>query len=86
MRTRVISALASLSILVFAATTYASAPVLGFAWVVLIMGFAQCPDEMRKLRASFLLVLALMYLYRLKLIPMAEQIADHGFGEMVRLF
>jgi hypothetical protein len=73
-------------ILVFAATTYLLAPVLGFGWMVIVMGFAQCPEKHKKLQASFLIVLGLIYLYRLKLGPMYQRAAEAGIDEMARLF
>jgi hypothetical protein len=83
---RLIAIVRSTVILVFAATTYLLAPVLGFGWMVIVMGFAQCPEKHKKLQASFLIVLGLIYLYRLKLGPMYQRAAEAGIDEMARLF
>ncbi len=83
---RWISAIRTFSILVFAATTYLVAPVLGFGWIVIVLGFAQCPERHPKLRASFPIVLALLYAYQLKLGSMFQKIADVGIGEMIRFY
>jgi type III secretory pathway component EscS len=83
---RIIAVLRALVVLVFAATTYLLAPVLGFGWMVILMGLTQCPEQHRKLRASLLLVLGLMYLYRLKLGPMLLKTAEVGFAEMARFY
>ena len=83
---RLIAKIRSMVVLVFAATTYLLAPVLGFGWMVIVMGFAQCPEQYKKLRASFLIVLGLLYIYRLKLGPMIEKTVETGLDEMVRFF
>ena len=73
-------------VLVFVATTYLLAPVLGFGWVVIAMGFAQCPEQHKKLRAAFFVTIALLYLYRMKIGPMAIKTAEQGLQEMSRFF
>ena len=83
---RLIAIIRSMVVLVFAATTYILAPVMGFGWMVIVMGFAQCPEQYKKLRASFLIVLGLLYLYRLKLGPMFEKTTEIGIDEMARFF
>ena len=83
---RRIAIIRTMVILVFASTTYLVAPVLGFGWMVLVMGFAQCPEQYKKLQASFLVVLGLLYLYRLKLGPMFLKTAEVGIDEMTRFF
>jgi len=83
---RRIAIIRTMVILVFASTTYLVAPVLGFGWMVIVMGFAQCPEQYKKLRASFLVVLGLLYLYRLKLGPMFLKTAEVGIDEMTRFF
>jgi len=55
--------LGDLVLLLFVATTYSIAPVLGFAWVLLIMGCAQCRPERRKTRFAYLAVFALVYAF-----------------------
>lgn len=83
---RIIAIIRGLVVFVFAATTYLLAPVLGFGWMVIVMGLAQCPEQHRKLRASLLLVLGLIYVYRLKLGPMLLKTAEVGFAEMARFY
>jgi len=81
-----IARLRALTILVFIATTYLLAPVQGFGWMVIVLGFVQCPEQYRKLRASFLLSLVLIYLYRMDLFAMLIQTSERGIGEMIRFF
>jgi hypothetical protein len=83
---RLIAIVRAMVLLVFAATTYLLAPVLGFGWMVIVMGFAQCPERYKKLQASFLVVLGLLYIYRLKLGPMYFKAAEAGMDEMARFF
>jgi hypothetical protein len=83
---RLIAILRTMVILVFAATTYLVAPVLGFGWMVIVMGFTQCPEQHKKLRASLLVVLGLLYIYRLKLGPLYTKTVEIGIDEMVRFF
>lgn len=58
-----------LSLLTFAATTYALANVGGFAWILLIMGVAQVRPERARWRLAYLAVLGLVILYQIG--PMA---------------
>lgn len=51
-------------LLLFCVTTYAVAPVFGFAWLLLSMGVAQCPAQSVHLRVGYLATFALMLLYR----------------------
>jgi hypothetical protein len=83
---RLIAIIRTLVILVFTATTYILAPVLGFGWMVIVLGFAQCPEQYKKLQASFLIVLGLLYIYGLKLGPMYLKAAEVGIDEMARFF
>ena len=76
----------SLVTLVFAASTYLLAPVMGFGWMVIIMGFAQAPEKYQKLRASFIVVLLVIYVYRMKLVGMGLDLYENEFAEMVRFF
>jgi hypothetical protein len=50
-------------LLTFVITTYPVAPVLGFAWLLLIMGWAQCSLELRAARFAYLLMFPLVYLF-----------------------
>ncbi len=83
---RLVAIIRTTVVLVFAATTYLLAPVLGFGWMVVLMGFAQCPEKYKKLQASLLVVLGLFYIYRMKLGPMYLKAAEAGFDEMARFF
>ena len=60
-------------LLFFVATTYAVAPVLGFAWILLIMGLAQCPSSLPKTRLAYMTAFALVYAFY------GEQIKVHLF-------
>jgi hypothetical protein len=46
----------------FAATTYAVAPVPGFGWLLLSMGVAQCEPERRRARIAYLAAFAFVLL------------------------
>jgi len=83
---RLVAIVRSLIVLVFATTTYVMAPVLGFGWTVILLGFAQCPEQHRKLRAGFLLTVGLIYFYRLKIGSMLVKTAEYGFAEMTRFY
>lgn len=61
---------ASLSLLVFAATTYAVAPVRGFGGILMLLGLAQCEPDQKKLRFAFLLAFALIQLSPLPLMDL----------------
>jgi hypothetical protein len=50
-------------LLLFCATTYAVAPVLGFGWLLLAMGVAQRDTGERRLRLAYLGVFALLIFY-----------------------
>jgi hypothetical protein len=50
-------------LLCFCATTYAIAPVVGFGWLLLAMGAAQCEPGARCLRLAYVAVFALLVLY-----------------------
>ncbi|HWO00609.1 MAG TPA: hypothetical protein VNS63_15225, partial [Blastocatellia bacterium] len=50
-------------LLLFCIVTYAFAPVAGFGWLLLTMGFALCGPEQRVLRASYLTAWCLVLLY-----------------------
>jgi hypothetical protein len=51
-------------LLLFCATTYAVAPVDGFGWLLIAMGFAQCERDSRITRGIYLAVFALILVYR----------------------
>jgi hypothetical protein len=53
------------SLLVFLYSTYAIAPVVGFGWLLVILGLAQAPESSRKLRAAYLGAFLLIPLYAL---------------------
>lgn len=50
-------------LLLFCVVTYAFAPVAGFGWLLLTMGFAVCDARRRLLRASYLTAWCLVLLY-----------------------
>jgi hypothetical protein len=63
--------LASLALLVFAATTYAVAPVRGFGGILMLLALAQCQPEQKGLRYAFLAAFVLMQLCPLPLVDLA---------------
>jgi hypothetical protein len=54
-----------LLLLLFIATTYFILPVLGFAYILIIMGLAQCPTRQVKIRSAYLSLFALLQFSRL---------------------
>ena len=53
----------SITLLIFLATTYTNAPVIGFGWVLAVMGLAQCKTSDKLMRALFLLSFFLIWVY-----------------------
>jgi hypothetical protein len=51
-------------LLAFAASIYSFATVLGFGWLLMSLGAAQCEPERRRTRAAYLVVFALIGAYR----------------------
>ncbi len=51
--------------MLFIATTYFLLPVVGFAFVLALMGLAQCPAAYRWTRISWLAILILIQLSRI---------------------
>jgi hypothetical protein len=47
----------------FCLTTYAFAPVAGFGWLLLVLGLAQCDDDWRQLRITYVAVFLLVLVY-----------------------
>jgi hypothetical protein len=52
-------------LLLFIYSTYALAPVVAFAWLLIVLGLAQCPQPWRGFRAAYLAAFALVPLYAL---------------------
>jgi hypothetical protein len=52
-----------LLLMVFAAVTYAVAPVAGFGWLLAAMGLAQCGEQQQVLRLAYVGVFALITIY-----------------------
>lgn len=52
-------------LIVFIATTYFLLPVLGFAYILIIMGFAQCPPKHTAIRVTYIVLFAFLQLSRL---------------------
>lgn len=52
-------------LIVFIATTYFLLPVLGFAYVLIIMGFAQCHPKHTAIRVAYIALFAFLQLSRL---------------------
>jgi hypothetical protein len=54
-------------LLIFAITTYSVAPVRGFGWMLMLLGFAQCNDHDRGFRWAYLGALLLIQAYMMPL-------------------
>jgi hypothetical protein len=51
-------------LLLFILSTYAVAPVIGFGWVLVIMGLVQCSSRFRYMRLAYVLAFVLLQVYR----------------------
>ena len=58
-----LSRLRNPALLVFLLTTYTAASVVGFGWVLAIMGYVQAPDDARWTKRLYLLAFALIFIY-----------------------
>jgi len=66
---------ANLALLVFAATTYAVAPVRGFGGILMLLGMAQCEPDQKKFRYAFLAAFVLTQLSPLPLMDLLAILA-----------
>jgi hypothetical protein len=64
-------------LLVFLATTYLLATVLPFAFLLVVLGMAQCPEGPRGLRRAYLAALVLVHLYALPHGGRIEWVGSH---------
>jgi hypothetical protein len=48
-----------LALFVFVLTTFPVAPVIGFAWILLTMGYSQCPAKMKKVMVAYQVIFIL---------------------------
>ena len=59
---------------VFCATIYAVAPVVGFGWLLLVMGVAQCEPERTAVRSVYLGLFFVLLVYQA--LPWTALLAD----------
>jgi hypothetical protein len=64
-RPRRLSAARDVALMTFVATTYAVAPVVGFGWMLLLMGYAAAEPERARTRAAYLALFVCLQLYLL---------------------
>ena len=57
----------SLLLLAFLITTYTNAPVIGFGWLLAVMGLAQCEPRARGMQFAFVIAFLLIWLYNMPL-------------------
>lgn len=50
-------------LVVFALGTYALAPVVGFGWLLMVMGLAQCSQDQRRTRAFYIITFLVIQIY-----------------------
>jgi hypothetical protein len=67
--------LANFALLLFAATTYAVAPVRGFGGILMLLGMAQCEPDQRRFRYAFLAAFVLTQLSPLPLMDLLALLA-----------
>ncbi len=70
------AALRNVSLLVFAATTYALAPVRGFGWMLMLLGLAQCGPREKHFRPLYLAAIVLIQLYTLPVAAVWERLTQ----------
>jgi len=51
-------------LIIFIATTYFLLPVLGFAYILMIMGFAQCPPQKNNIKIAYICLFGLLQFAR----------------------
>ena len=64
---RIPALLPDLILIVFIATTYVFIPVIGFGYILTVMGLAACKSDRRKTRVVYLLLFALLQVGQLPL-------------------
>jgi hypothetical protein len=60
---RLVAATRNLLLLLFGVTTYAVAPVVGFGWMLMLLGLAQCESRDRWLKLAYLGTFMLIFVY-----------------------
>ena len=60
---RIVVAVRNAALLAFGLTTYLIAPVIGFGWLLMILGLAQCPPRSKYFLYGYLAVFCLIQLY-----------------------
>lgn len=66
---------ANVALLLFAATTYAVAPVRGFGGILMLLGMAQCEPDQKKFRCAYLAAFVLTQLSPLPLMDLLSLLA-----------
>ncbi|MFN0214185.1 MAG: hypothetical protein ACKVT2_08010 [Saprospiraceae bacterium] len=67
-------------LMIFIASTYVVAPVIGFGWLLITMGVIGCKPERRKTRFLYLAVLLLLLLFRLPWVRVVDSFSRPGQG------
>ena len=63
-------------LLMFAATTYALAPVRGFGWMLMLLGLAQCGQREKHYRPAYLAAIVLIQIYTLPMAAVWERLTQ----------
>ena len=61
----------------FGVTTYAVAPVVGFGWMLMLLGMAQCDRDDRWLKLAYLGVFMLILVYAIPFMSIASIVSEH---------
>jgi len=61
-------------------TTYSVATVSGFAWLLIVMGVAQCPPSWRRARLFYCSALILVIIYRTRFGEVSMFLLPSGQG------
>lgn len=59
-------------LLLFVASTYLIAPVVGFGWLLIALGYAQCERDRRAWRMAYLLTLVVLQAFRMPWLPVSS--------------
>ncbi|MGH9840893.1 MAG: hypothetical protein ACREEM_19130 [Blastocatellia bacterium] len=70
-----ISGIRHVLLLAFVISTYAIAPVIGFGWLLIIMGFVQCDRSVKTTRLLYLLSLLVLQAFRLPWSAISDSLA-----------
>lgn len=75
---RMLSVARNCLLLLFAGSTYAVANVIGFGWVLMVLGLAQCSDDEKGFQFSYILAFLLIQAYAIPYPEILKTLANIG--------